>query len=846
MSEQSGVETVRVKLPTAFDPTKHLVAVEKKIVETHGDGFQIVSIDGAKGGERFAVAERREGVTQVFSSTNKRKTVTLGKNVKSSDGDRQAAILQENNPGYYLTKFEPFLYRAELTKLSPDEVRCREAIALVIGCKPWDVSVASRLDGGFEVGLPAHKYQPRHNEKIEEVATHVVGEDGWYVKVNARQLTASLIPSKPPTFPSAIGTPMKRLGRGNRDFTPFGMKLPSPGQEVGEEIGIDWTAQAFAMLAGMPGSGKRHPLTTRVPVPVSAKYPSGWATIGDLEVNDEVFAADGSITTVDYLSPVVERTTYRITFSDGQVVEADAEHLWSVSDAASRQAPLPDDYYLQQAREDCLSVLSASDSASRTRTELAEDFGIDVLVVDEVIYKSGVPTPDGEHYPADEFGYALAGRFASRATDGEWTPRTRIVTTLDLASMNSPAVRVAQAVKEDRGLGGVPGMAYAHRSHADFRANIMRSGGMWTRVRESGDKFVLDVDPDRQWNHIVSVEDTTVKPGRCIRITHPEHLYLVEGFIPTHNTVTLNALIADAKSNGAELVIVDDQAKAVDFMWCRDLVRPGGWGCDSVEAAVATLSLVYEEGKRRAEILAEGGYVNWTEMPKGKQFTPIFIVVDEVSALLVTDKIPSGVPKDHPDVVELIQMNFLKFKLQALIGKIIAEQRFVGMRMVISTQVTNNTTGVPPSLKAKIGHKILQGVNPSKNARVQAFSDEAAVPYVPANVRNGGSVARGVGVADLEGDAPVVYKSYFATTGDYRDRLISLGARPIRNFAPTPAQIAKYAPDLNEEFDDGGFDSGLDGGGWGEQDGRDKPEPKLRGAAAAAHALKVEAAAAAR
>lgn len=842
MSEQSGVETVRVKLPTAFDPTKHLVAVEKKIVETHGDGFQIVSIDGAKGGERFAVAERREGVTQVFSSTNKRKTVTLGKNVKSSDGDRQAAILQENNPGYYLTKFEPFLYRAELTKLSPDEVRCREAIALVIGCKPWDVSVASRLDGGFEVGLPAHKYQPRHNEKIEEVATHVVGEDGWYVKVNARQLTASLIPSKPPTFPSAIGTPMKRLGRGNRDFTPFGMKLPSPGQEVGEEIGIDWTAQAFAMLAGMPGSGKRHPLTTRVPVPVSAKYPSGWATIGDLEVGDEVFAADGSITTVDYLSPVVERTTYRITFSDGQVVEADAEHLWSVSDEYSRENGTP---RVGGTQRDALisNIPSVDGGGVMSLADLCVLFRVPPVVAQAIIELTGLPSLDGEHFSAAEFAVHLADMGASADLHGRWYPTLQTVTTVDLMEMDSPAVCVAPYVDDLRGQLGVTGLSYSIRDDADSAADRLRAAGKWVRVTSDAQNFTLEVE-DRQWNHIVSVEETTVKPGRCIRITHPEHLYLVEGFIPTHNTVTLNALIADAKSNGAELVIVDDQAKAVDFMWCRDLVRPGGWGCDSVEAAVATLSLVYEEGKRRAEILAEGGYVNWTEMPKGKQFTPIFIVVDEVSALLVTDKIPSGVPKDHPDVVELIQMNFLKFKLQALIGKIIAEQRFVGMRMVISTQVTNNTTGVPPSLKAKIGHKILQGVNPSKNARVQAFSDEAAVPYVPANVRNGGSVARGVGVADLEGDAPVVYKSYFATTGDYRDRLISLGARPIRNFAPTPAQIAKYAPDLNEEFDDSGFDSALGGGGWGEQDGRDKPEPKLRGAAAAAHALKVEAAAA--
>src|SRR5699024_1652907 len=121
---------------------------------------------------------------------------------------------------------------------------------------------------------------------------------------------------------------------------------------------------------------------------------------------------------------------------------------------------------------------------------------------------------------------------------------------------------------------------------------------------------------------------------------------------------------------------------------------------------------------------------------------------------------------------EAVETNLLKVQLASLISKIVAEQRFVGMRMVLSTQVTNNNTGVPPSLKAKIGHKILQGVNPSKAARTQAFSDESAVPVVPENVKSGGAVARGVGVADLEGQAPAVYKSYFATTDDYRKRLL--------------------------------------------------------------------------
>lgn len=253
--------------------------------------------------------------------------------------------------------------------------------------------------------------------------------------------------------------------------------------------------------------------------------------------------------------------------------------------------------------------------------------------------------------------------------------------------------------------------------------------------------------------------------------------------------------------------------------------------------------MVYEEGQRRAGVLAEKGHVNWLDMPASEQFRPVLIVVDEVSALLVTDKTPSGIPKDHPLVREVTETNLLKIKLASLISKIIAEQRFVGMRMVLSTQVTNNNTGVPPSLKAKIGHKILQGVNPSKSARVQAFSDESAVPLVPENVKAGGMAARGVGVADLEGQAPVVYKSFYATTEAYKAHLTSLGVPTSSQPAPTPAQIASYTPSL----DDGGSDddpraSRLEpGGGWGGPDGRDAPVPRLLGAAAAAHTLKEQA-----
>jgi len=116
--------------------------------------------------------------------------------------------------------------------------------------------------------------------------------------------------------------------------------------------------------------------------------------------------------------------------------------------------------------------------------------------------------------------------------------------------------------------------------------------------------------------------------------------------------------------------------------------------------------------------------------------------------------------------------------------------------MLLTSQVTNNSTGIGLSLKSKIGRKILQGANPSRTARTQAFSDESAVPLVPANVRADPDAAKGTGVAELEGSEPVVYKVLYATTGDYAAALTRLGVPTTVAPAPTAEQIARYSPVL--------------------------------------------------
>ncbi len=123
---------------------------------------------------------------------------------------------------------------------------------------------------------------------------------------------------------------------------------------------------------------------------------------------------------------------------------------------------------------------------------------------------------------------------------------------------------------------------------------------------------------------------------------------LFAGMPGSGKTNLLNAAVAWSLASGVELVVVDLPSKSVDFLWCKPFVRTGGWGCDSPAAAVTALDLVLAEGRRRARQLAAAGAVTWTELPADKRFPPILIVVDEASGLLLPDRIPAGIPQDHP------------------------------------------------------------------------------------------------------------------------------------------------------------------------------------------------------
>lgn len=84
--------------------------------------------------------------------------------------------------------------------------------------------------------------------------------------------------------------------------------------ELGREL--------FVFIGGI-GAGKAQPLDARLPTP------SGWATMGDLQVGDDVLDEQGQPARVTWTSPTwLDRPCLRVHFDDGTSVECDAEHEW--------------------------------------------------------------------------------------------------------------------------------------------------------------------------------------------------------------------------------------------------------------------------------------------------------------------------------------------------------------------------------------------------------------------------------------------------------------------------------------------------------------------------------------
>lgn len=87
------------------------------------------------------------------------------------------------------------------------------------------------------------------------------------------------------------------------------------------------------IVAARPGVGKALALDTPLPTP------TGWTTMGEVAVGDELLDAEGKPTRVIAATEVmVDRPCYEVEFSDGTVIVADEQHQWLTETRASRRS----------------------------------------------------------------------------------------------------------------------------------------------------------------------------------------------------------------------------------------------------------------------------------------------------------------------------------------------------------------------------------------------------------------------------------------------------------------------------------------------------------------------------
>lgn len=73
------------------------------------------------------------------------------------------------------------------------------------------------------------------------------------------------------------------------------------------------------------------PLSTLLPTP------TGWTTMGEVQVGDELFSSAGIICTVIGKSKTKRIRNYKITFDDTSTVQCDAEHRWKLLDGTVKE-----------------------------------------------------------------------------------------------------------------------------------------------------------------------------------------------------------------------------------------------------------------------------------------------------------------------------------------------------------------------------------------------------------------------------------------------------------------------------------------------------------------------------
>lgn len=440
-------------------------------------------------------------------------------------------------------------------------------------------------------------------------------------------------------------------------FEPFPVGTNARGEWVSLTL-----AYANAVIGAVPRVGKALDVTTPVPTP------SGWTTMGELRDGDEVFDEQGRPCRVVVAHPVrIDRPCYRVAFSDGSDIVADAEHLWQVETRSGRVHGWPE------------KVLTTADMLDTVRVEADGRANYSVRVAGALqLPEANLPIPpytlgawlgdgtavhgaltvgEGDEATLEQIraeGYLVTERPSARESGrapyyGVWDLMVQLRGAGLLDNKHIPAAYFRASEQQRRALlaglldtdGWVQNAStvmfgsMSKNLAEDVRrlvatlgyTSTMRSKNVHLKGRDYGTFWQVTFCPDQSVfrlprkverqtlggkasNHrrfITAIDPVPSVPVRCITVDSPSSLYLVgEQCIPTHNTFALRELGVAAAHDLRVKVCTFDGKGTGDFRPLEPIAhfRSVGDDPEEIERVLGFLRGLRREMRRRASVLA--------------------------------------------------------------------------------------------------------------------------------------------------------------------------------------------------------------------------------------------------
>ncbi|SIC63315.1 DnaB domain-containing protein [Mycobacteroides abscessus subsp. abscessus] len=278
------------------------------------------------------------------------------------------------------------------------------------------------------------------------------------------------------------------------------------------------------IVAARPGVGKALALDTPLPTP------TGWTTMGEVEVGEQLLCPDGTSTRITHTTDIMTgRPCYEVEFDYGAKIIADEEHQWPTADGIRTTAQLR----------------PGIDTIAATRP-------LDLKPIEHL--NPGHPAPvhpfgAGAFLGGDPHYSNPAGAAAAQAyLRGSREQREAVLTGL----LETAVARVGiQTLINPDGTLSIP-----EGPHPAQITDLLASLGYITDHRSVDGTIAFRPGPQPLPHHdlaeawacartthvehshqVIAVRRIDSVPVRCVQVEHPDHLYLAgRAMIPTHNS----------------------------------------------------------------------------------------------------------------------------------------------------------------------------------------------------------------------------------------------------------------------------------------------------------------------